>query len=88
MVDNVMLEDSEKFIVSIDPLSLPYGVVLGDVPTAEVVILDDDGKCIGSYIYNNYIIVCMLIIRINKYVATSLCRVNYCTAQNFDKGKY
>ena len=46
-----MLEDSEKFIVSIDPLSLAYGVVLGDVPTAEVVILDDDGKCIGSFTY-------------------------------------
>ena len=45
MVDTVMLEDSEKFIVSIDPLSLPYGVSLGGVPTAEVVIRDDDGKC-------------------------------------------
>ena len=47
MVDNVVekLEDSEKFIVSIDPLSLPYGVVLGNNPTAEVVIMDDDGKC-------------------------------------------
>ena len=43
MVDTVMLEDSEKFIVSIDPLSLPYGVVLGDNPTAEVVIMDNDG---------------------------------------------
>ena len=46
-VDTVMLEDSEKFIVSIDPLSLPYGVILGDNPTAEVVIMDNDGKCIA-----------------------------------------
>ena len=43
MVDNVKLEGSEKFTVSIDPLSLPYGVVLGDYPTAEVVIRDNDG---------------------------------------------
>ena len=45
VVDNVKLEGSEKFIVSIDPLSLPYGVVLGDHPTAEVVIMDNGGKC-------------------------------------------
>ena len=51
MVDNVMLEESEKFIVSIDPLSLPYGVSLGDNPTAEVIIMDDDGKCSYSYNY-------------------------------------
>ena len=46
MIDNVKLEGSEKFIVSIDPLSLPYGVVLGDHPTAEVVIMDNEGKYI------------------------------------------
>ena len=44
--DDSILEDIEMFIVSIDPLSLPYGVVFGDVPTAEVVIIDDDSKCI------------------------------------------
>ena len=43
LVDNVMLEGSETFRVSIDPLSLPFGVVLGDIPAATVVILDDDG---------------------------------------------
>ena len=50
MVGNMVekLEDSEKFVVSIDPLSLPYGVVLGDNPTAEVIIMDNDGKCICS----------------------------------------
>ena len=46
VVDNVKLEGSEKFIVSIDPLSLPYGVVLGDYPTAEVVIMDNEGNYI------------------------------------------
>ena len=51
MVDNVILEDSEKFIVSIDPLSLPYGVVLGDHATADVIIMDNDGTY--NYVYNN-----------------------------------
>ena len=49
VVDNMKLEDSEKFTVSIDPLSLPYGVVLGDHPTAEVVIMDNDGMCMTIY---------------------------------------
>ena len=44
MVDNVRLESSETFSVSIDPYSLPYGVVLGDITSAEVVILDNDRK--------------------------------------------
>ena len=51
MVDNVKLEVSKKFIVSIEPLSLPYGVVLGDHPTAEVVIMDNGGMCITIKIY-------------------------------------
>ena len=42
--DDVVLEAREKFSVSIDPLSLPYGVALGDNPTAEVIIMDDDGE--------------------------------------------
>ena len=52
IVNNTKLEDSEKFVVSIDPLSLPYGVVLGDHPTAEVVIIDDDGMCIAFVFLN------------------------------------
>ena len=43
LVDNVVLEGSETFTVSIDPLSLPFGVSLGDHHTAEVVIEDNDG---------------------------------------------
>ena len=49
LVDNVKLEGSEKFIVSIDPLSLPYGVSLGNHPTAEIVIMDYG----GMYVYKN-----------------------------------
>ena len=43
MIDNVILEGRESFRVSIDPLSLPYGVALGVIATAEVFILDNDG---------------------------------------------
>ena len=39
----MILEGSEKFSISIDPLSLPYGVVLGDITSATVEILDDEG---------------------------------------------
>ena len=61
MVDNVRLENSETFEVSIDPLSLPYGVVLGRITSSEVVILDNDSKftmslkllfSLRSYSYN------------------------------------
>ena len=44
MINDVIIENSEKFNMSIDSLSLPYGVCLGKINTAEVVILDDDGK--------------------------------------------
>ena len=44
MVDNVILENTERFRVYIDPLSLPYGVAPGDITSAEVNIMDDDGK--------------------------------------------
>ena len=44
MVDNIKLESTETFSVYIDPLSLPCGVILGDVSSAEVVILDNDSE--------------------------------------------
>ena len=50
MVDNVKLEGNKNFFISIDPLSLPYGVVLGDHPAAEVVIVDDEGMCVWKVI--------------------------------------
>ena len=40
----ITVENTERFRVSIDPLSLPYGVVLGANLSAEVNILDIDGK--------------------------------------------
>ena len=40
----ITVENTEKLRVSIDPLSLPYGVVIGANPSAEVNILDMDGK--------------------------------------------
>ena len=45
IINNEKLEDTETFNVSIDPLCLPCGIVLGDNTSAEVVILDDDSKC-------------------------------------------
>ena len=40
----MILEGTEKFRISIDPLSLPYGVVLGDITSVEVEIIDDESK--------------------------------------------
>ena len=47
MIDDlniITVENTEKLRVSIDPLSLPYGVVLGEFPSAVVNIMDNDGK--------------------------------------------
>ena len=44
MVDDNILENTERFSVSIVPFTLPYGVVLGNITYAEVEILDDDGE--------------------------------------------
>ena len=75
IIGDVMLESSEKLRVSIDPLSLPFGVVLGNTPTAEVVIMDDDGKC--KYTYNNNVItsvICTYIsTRVEEYYDNIVC---------------
>ena len=44
VIDDVIIENSEKFSISIDSLSLPYGICLGDITRADIIILDDDGK--------------------------------------------
>ena len=47
MIDDlniITVEHTERLRISIDPLSLPYGVVLGDITSAELNILDNDGK--------------------------------------------
>ena len=44
LVHDVILEHNETFRISIDPLSLPHGVILGTVSSATVTILDDDSK--------------------------------------------
>ena len=44
ITDDDDYEDSETFFVTIDPLSLPYGVTLGSNAYAEVTILDNDSK--------------------------------------------
>ena len=37
-------EDSETFQVTVNPLSLPYGIAIGSTSRAEVTILDNDSK--------------------------------------------
>lgn len=49
--DDKTLEGQETFNVSIDPLSLPFGVALSNISTAEIIILDDDSKF--RLFYNN-----------------------------------
>ena len=50
--DDSKFETNEKFNVSIDPLSLPYGVILGSTASAVVTIADDDSKLIYTiYLY-------------------------------------
>ena len=44
MINDVLLEGNERFSVSIDSLSLPYGVVLGGISSATVIIVDDESK--------------------------------------------
>ena len=59
MIDDlniITVENTERFRVSIDPLSLPYGVVLGPVPSAEVNIVDIDGKQYNLCAYMSYLI--------------------------------
>ena len=52
--DDSKFETHETFIVSIDPLSLPYGVILGSTASAVVTIVDDDSKLIYTmYPYVN-----------------------------------
>ena len=44
IVDDAVIEGNEVLSISINPNSLPYGVTLGNITSAEIIILDD-GKC-------------------------------------------
>ena len=44
IIDDDDYEDSETFEVTVDPLSLPYGIAIGSTSKAEVTILDNDSK--------------------------------------------
>jgi len=43
IINDDILEQSETFRVSIEPISLPYGITLGSTESAVVTIQDDDG---------------------------------------------
>ena len=47
IVNDMMLENDEKFRLVIDNSSLPDGVTIGNHGTTVVTILNDDGKCIA-----------------------------------------
>ena len=49
-VHDVLIERNETFRISIDPLSLPHGVVLGAISNAIVTIVDNDGKIVVVYV--------------------------------------
>ena len=39
-----LLEESETFFIFLNPISLPSGVIVGDISQATVTIINDDGK--------------------------------------------
>ena len=44
IIGDDILEQNETFRATIDHISLPYGVNLGNITTTEVTIIDDDGR--------------------------------------------
>ena len=73
IIDDSIVEDNEKFILSIDPSSLPSSVSLGSPSQATVTIQDDDSKwcCIISQyfinIVNHHVVYLLLINHISKF---------------------
>ena len=45
VIDDLLVEDTEVFVLFINASSLPAGVVVGDIPYARVTVYDDDCKC-------------------------------------------
>jgi len=43
--DDIILETTEEFMLSIDPSSLPDGVTAGSESNATVIVLDNNGEC-------------------------------------------
>jgi len=49
ITDDNILETMEDFFLSIDPLSLPDGVTVGNEGNTTVVIVDNDCKCCSAF---------------------------------------
>ena len=45
IINDFSFEQDETFKVTIDPISLPYGMVLGEYAESTITIVDDDCKC-------------------------------------------
>ena len=45
IINDFSFEQDEIFKVIIDPISLPYGMVLGEYAESIITIVDDDCKC-------------------------------------------
>ena len=50
LTDDFIFERNEKFMITIDPSSLPSNVTVGDPDQVTVTIVDNDGN-IRTYIY-------------------------------------
>ena len=44
IIDDDLMENSETFRITIYDLSVPYGITLGSITSAEVTIVDNDSK--------------------------------------------
>ena len=44
VTDDNLLENSETFAILLNPISLPSGVIVGDINQATVTIINDDGE--------------------------------------------
>ena len=49
ITDDNVLETTEEFLLTIDPLSLPDGVTVGNEGNTTVVIVDNDRKCCSTF---------------------------------------
>ena len=55
IINDMIVEKTESFRITIFPLSVPRGIYFGDFPSAIVEIIDDDGKYVYIAIMYYYV---------------------------------